>query len=233
MESHLVRKAGTSKRSKAVETPLPRRERERLHRHVEIVEAACNVFAEKGFERATLEEIAERAEYGKGTLYNYFKNKEDLYAAAMQRVFDVFREIAVETCAEPGTTRDCFVEYTRRAVVYYRDHYALCHMVMIEFLEQGRNNASEIRAIQRQQVDTINEPLVSRMRRGMKDGEIRRGDARTLVALFMGLVDHFYLHLSREQIPETDREIQQQVNMLIAVFFDGIAVPTPMKPKRA
>lgn len=233
MGSHLVRKATTTRKMGADTDALPRRERERQTRHVEIVEAACNVFAEKGFERATLEEIAERAEYGKGTLYNYFKNKEDLYAASMQRVFDVFRDIAIDACSAKLTTRDCFVEYTRRAVAYYRDHYALCHMVMIEFLEQQRAASDQARERQREQADLVTEPLTVRMRQGMKDGEIRRGDARTLVALFVGLVDHFYLHLTREQIPDSDREINKQVNMLISVFFDGIAAPIPVKPKKA
>ncbi|GAB4323512.1 MAG: TetR/AcrR family transcriptional regulator [Candidatus Zixiibacteriota bacterium] len=201
---------------------LPRRERERLTRRLEIVEAACNVFSEKGFERATLDEIAEQAEYGKGTLYNYFKNKEDLFAASMQRVFEVFREIAIDACSENLTTRECFAEYTRRAVAYYRDHYALCHLVMMEFLRQEQEGG-DVRARKRDQIDLMMTPLVARLRKGMKDGEIRRGDAKTLTALFVGLVDHFYLHLTREQLPTTDREMSRQVDMLMTIYFDGIA----------
>lgn len=215
-----------STRSKTASQPsetLPRRERERRTRQLEIVEAACNVFSEKGFERATLDEIAERAEYGKGTLYNYFKNKEDLFAASMQRVLDVFREIAMDACAENLTTRACFAEYTRRAVAYYRDHYALCHMVMMEFLKQEREGGGDVRAQKKDQIDLMIVPLVARLRKGMKDGEVRRGDAKTLTALFVGLVDHFYLHLAREQLPTTDREMTRQVDMLMTIYFDGIA----------
>ena len=42
------------------------------------MDAAIKVFAEKGFHAATLEEIAQEAEFSKGALYLYFSNKEDL-----------------------------------------------------------------------------------------------------------------------------------------------------------
>lgn len=55
-----------------------RRDKEKKARREEIVQAALRIFAAKGYEAATLDEIAEAADFGKGTLYNYFPNKEDL-----------------------------------------------------------------------------------------------------------------------------------------------------------
>ncbi|NNE70602.1 MAG: helix-turn-helix transcriptional regulator, partial [Rhodothermales bacterium] len=66
--------AAATKASSATPAAAParpsRRERERLARRREILDAARTVFAERGFVGATLEEIASRAEFGKGTLYN-------------------------------------------------------------------------------------------------------------------------------------------------------------------
>jgi TetR/AcrR family transcriptional regulator len=56
-----------------------RREREKESRRQEIIDAAEKVFFAKGLEAATMDEIAERAELSKGTLYLYFKSKEELY----------------------------------------------------------------------------------------------------------------------------------------------------------
>lgn len=68
---------------------LPRRERERLERRALMLSAARAVFAEKGYEQATLDEVAERAEFGKGTLYNYFEGgKEGILRALIDDVFD-------------------------------------------------------------------------------------------------------------------------------------------------
>ncbi len=44
----------------------------------DILIAALEVFAEKGFQRATIKDIAERAEIGKGTIYEYFKDKDEI-----------------------------------------------------------------------------------------------------------------------------------------------------------
>ncbi len=84
-----------------------RRERERSQRIAQIREAALSVFSEKGYEAATMDEIAERAELSKGILYYYFPSKKELYRSlvleftarfyqqAYQRVkhMDDFREI--------------------------------------------------------------------------------------------------------------------------------------------
>jgi TetR/AcrR family fatty acid metabolism transcriptional regulator len=52
---------------------------DREHKRLAILQAAGQVFARKGFEPATLEAVAREAGLAKGTLYLYFKNKEDLY----------------------------------------------------------------------------------------------------------------------------------------------------------
>ena len=58
---------------------ISRKEREYLVHRGEILSAAEKVFAAKGFFPTTMSEIAETAEFGTGTLYKYFKSKEDLY----------------------------------------------------------------------------------------------------------------------------------------------------------
>jgi len=56
-----------------------RKEQERKARRQRIQKAAKELFTAKGFKATTMEEIAEKAELSAGTIYQYFKNKEDLY----------------------------------------------------------------------------------------------------------------------------------------------------------
>ncbi|MBF0209386.1 MAG: TetR/AcrR family transcriptional regulator [Desulfamplus sp.] len=58
-----------------------RKQREREQRRKQIMEAARKVFSAKGFSRATMEEIAGQAELSPGTIYLYFKNKEELHTS--------------------------------------------------------------------------------------------------------------------------------------------------------
>ncbi len=62
----------------------PRWQRRAEDRPGEICSAALEIFAEKGFAAARLEEIAKRAGVSKGTLYLYFKDKEDLFRAVVR-----------------------------------------------------------------------------------------------------------------------------------------------------
>ena len=64
-----------------------RKEREKEHRKEEILDAAQRIFFEKGLGASTMDEIAEAAELSKGTLYLYYKSKEDLYLAVATRGF--------------------------------------------------------------------------------------------------------------------------------------------------
>jgi len=64
--------------------PMSRKERERERHCREILQAAERIFARKGYHAATIEEIAKEAEFAVGTLYNLFKNKDDLYTRVIE-----------------------------------------------------------------------------------------------------------------------------------------------------
>ncbi len=72
-----------------------RKEREKERRRQQIIVAAKRVFSEKGFSKSTMEDIATEAELSPGTLYLYFKNKEELYASLSLRILQ-YLHIRVE-----------------------------------------------------------------------------------------------------------------------------------------
>jgi AcrR family transcriptional regulator len=62
-----------------------RKQREREQRKQDIIDAAEMVFAHHGFENSTMDNVADAAEYSKGTLYLYFKNKQEICMAIVAR----------------------------------------------------------------------------------------------------------------------------------------------------
>jgi AcrR family transcriptional regulator len=62
-----------------------RREREEQARLTEILRAAEAVFAEQGYHQARMDDIAEKAELAKGTLYYYFKSKDEIFLHILER----------------------------------------------------------------------------------------------------------------------------------------------------
>jgi AcrR family transcriptional regulator len=76
---------------------ITRKEREFLAHRGEILSAAEKVFATKGFFPTTMSEIAHEAEFGTGTLYKYFKSKEDLYFTLIdEKVGEINRLVKAE-----------------------------------------------------------------------------------------------------------------------------------------
>ena len=104
-----------------------RKEREKEHRKEEIITAAQKIFFEKGLQAATMDEIAEAAELSKGTLYLYYKSKEDLYLAVMMRGMDILAEMfeATNKAGEPVITRisklgQAYQQFFRSHTNYFR-----------------------------------------------------------------------------------------------------------------
>ncbi|MCF6174246.1 MAG: TetR/AcrR family transcriptional regulator [Victivallaceae bacterium] len=65
-----------------------RKQREREQRKQDIIDAAETVFARYGFENSTMDNVADEAEFSKGTLYLYFKNKQEICMAIISRSMD-------------------------------------------------------------------------------------------------------------------------------------------------
>ena len=81
-----------SRRVKAAKSS-PRRREQKLHRQEEILAAAFEVFAAHGYEAARIDDVARQAGIAKGTIYLYFRDKEQLFRAVvrslLQKRFDV------------------------------------------------------------------------------------------------------------------------------------------------
>ncbi|MEE8311120.1 MAG: helix-turn-helix domain-containing protein [Candidatus Binatia bacterium] len=75
-----------------IEKRRGRRAREREQRRAEILAAARQVFAAKGFSQATIEEIADACALSAGTIYLYFRNKEELYVSLVFNAMQLFEE---------------------------------------------------------------------------------------------------------------------------------------------
>ncbi|MCK5163271.1 MAG: TetR/AcrR family transcriptional regulator [Desulfobacula sp.] len=122
-----------------------RKQREKEYRKKEIISAARKVFSNKGYNAATMEEIASEAELSPGTLYLYFKNKEELHtflsieilkylAGEIQKV--VARDISVLEKIE--RFRDVFID------VYEYDSSILINLFHLQSGETLQNLSDEV-----------------------------------------------------------------------------------------
>lgn len=101
-----------------------RKEREKEQRKQTIVDAAEKIFFSKGIDNATMDDVAEKAELSKGTLYLYFKNKDELFWAIHLRglslLSEYMRKVRIDSEGKNGA------ELTQEAGLSYLD-YAIKH----------------------------------------------------------------------------------------------------------
>jgi len=124
-----------------------RKEREKERRRQQIIVAAKRVFSEKGFNKATMEDIAHEAELSPGTLYLYFKNKEELYASLSLRILQ-YLHIRVEHVNKedlpPEKKMDALVEAMYD--VYAFDPLILINMFHLQSSETLKNLSPKLMA---------------------------------------------------------------------------------------
>ena len=104
-----------------------RKERERRKRKNDIIDAAEDVIFPKGIEHATMDEIAEKAELSKGTLYLYFKNKTDLYLAINIRGLTLLNQRFAEVLTENrpgielvGRLGETYIDFVKNQPEYFK-----------------------------------------------------------------------------------------------------------------
>jgi AcrR family transcriptional regulator len=109
-----------------------RKEREKLQRRNDIIDAAEKVFFSKGIEQATMDDIAHAAEYSKGTLYLYFRNKEELLYAIKMRASRLLKE-RFSNIIDPKKNGFDNVKAIGRAFIQYSIDYPNYHTFMMFF----------------------------------------------------------------------------------------------------
>jgi TetR/AcrR family transcriptional regulator len=151
-----------------------RKERERLQRRKDIIDAAEKIFFNKGFESSTMDDIANEAELSKGTLYLYFKSKEDLQFAIFMRGLDILLNMMRTGLSEQdrGYRRllglaDSFIRYSREYPNYFSllMYYESCRM-------EGLNiDQKQLQVYLREQspLALVTQQVVM----GMQDGSLR------------------------------------------------------------
>ncbi len=105
-----------------------RKEREKEQRREEILTAAQEVFFRKGLVPATMDEIAEKAELSKATLYLYYKRKEDLFLAVAMRGLEILEEnfrLVLERALTPLPTLLLFIDVLDQFFESHRDYFRL------------------------------------------------------------------------------------------------------------
>ncbi|MBU1176048.1 MAG: TetR family transcriptional regulator [Alphaproteobacteria bacterium] len=102
-----------------------------------ILQAALNEFSSAGYEGARVDRIAEKAGVSKPLLYDYFGDKDDLYAAALREAYVQIREAELELSLEELAPREAIHELVVFTFRHFRRHPWFIAMLNTENLRGG------------------------------------------------------------------------------------------------
>jgi AcrR family transcriptional regulator len=198
---------------------ISRKEREFLAHREEILLAAQKVFAAKGFFPTTMSDIAREAEFGTGTLYKYFKSKEELYFTLLDEKVEEInclvkaelsqRTSAVERIKKVLGLEFEFFERNRDFFMIYTSERSRFEWTVKDELGKG---------LHEKMVAYIH-LLAEVMKQGIEEGEFRRLDPMDLAHALVGIVNSFIFEwmISRESYP-----LISKLDTVLEIFLGGV-----------
>jgi TetR/AcrR family transcriptional regulator len=111
----------------------------------QILEAAYTVFSQKGYHRATVDEIIALADTGKGTVYNYFNNKEQLFYTLIRERSQPFETALQKTADNDMPTMEKLEAMVRLFLKFYKDNASLWRVMMHEIRGFGSDGLSYVK----------------------------------------------------------------------------------------
>jgi AcrR family transcriptional regulator len=197
---------------------IGRKEREYLAHRGEILSAAEKVFAAKGFFPTTMSDIAREAEFGTGTLYKYFKSKEDLYFTLIDEKVEEINQLvkaelsqkrsAIERIKKVLGLQFEFIEQNRDFFRIYISERNRFEWTVKDDLGKG---------IYEKMVTYIN-LLAEVMKQGIDEGELKSLNPLDLAHALVGIVNSFVFEwiISQEAYP-----LISKLNSVLEIFLGG------------
>lgn len=214
------------------EPSTSRKERERLLRREAILEAARIEFAEKGYGPAKLEDIARRAEFGKGTLYNYFKGgKLGMLFAIFDQLFESMTELIEKSFSvdcNNKSFRDCLYDYTVSCLTFYVDRKELFLILVKEAHRMCFGDDFEHMTYFRNQRERMVSAFALSIKRAIEKGEVRPLDPHAIAHMILGNIEGFQVHLILESDTEGNAGFaglnpEKAAGFLTTMLLDGLS----------
>jgi TetR/AcrR family fatty acid metabolism transcriptional regulator len=155
----------------------------------QILDAAMAVFARSGFHNARMDDIVQESGLSKGTLYWYFKSKEEIITAISQRLFATDIEQVGNLLKAEGTVSERLQQLIRDRVQGLQEMSGVV-AILVEFYAVALHQDG-VRQLIKTYFQNFHELLVALIQQGIERGEFRPVDAlaaaTALDAVFEGL----------------------------------------------
>lgn len=199
-------------------TPIDFEEQRREARRIQILRGAAQVFAKKGFHKATTKEIAKAAGVAEGTIYNYFNNKRELLVAMIELIAtQSLKNLIVNP--PPDDSKDFLSAILRDRYRLLQEQGHLLAPILAEVFVDNE--------LREEVYSQIARPLAAHLEQYVQtqidSGRFRRVDPFIVTRAFVGaMVVNFALKVANLDPRYEDISAEVLVGQLVSLFLDGV-----------
>ncbi|MFH1699395.1 MAG: TetR/AcrR family transcriptional regulator [Candidatus Zixiibacteriota bacterium] len=192
-----------------------RKEREKEARRHSILEAAARVFSRKNFGEATLDEIAIEAELSKGTLYNYFKDKQDLFDSLMDHGHEHFLLCFEEAIGKSKSMESLVGNLFTGFIKTLFDHRYLVRMILTSGMRGSGDDCSEIIIDWHKRIEAATQKIAEAFG-DLEEGKDSPYEDRLSAAVMIIAVSRylFLIHVQEEYEDRLKTEIENYTRLI-------------------
>ena len=193
------------------------RRRRQTNVRARILTAALEEFSEKGFYNATIDSMAERAGIAKGTVYRYFKTKEQLFNALKEDTIGEFVEMAKRKISTEDDILTILEQVIENYLGFFQENSALFKVIIQEHSDFGREFSEKF----------INELILAfpnlkrRCWKASRDGVLKQMNYFTV---FFGIIGFLNGVIHKWLLEGGEASLLSEVDTVKEVLFYGFAV---------
>jgi len=196
----------------------------------QILKSAFEIFAQKGYAEATVEEIAKHAKVGKGTVFIYFPTKLDLLLEAF-RAHSIYTEVSdPNRLIESKDDREILKNLALKSFKHYKKNWKLRRLWMMEAIKLSPKSS---KLFYRTMALPITQALQQYITKRQEEGKFREGDSFILARTFWGIL--FSLHFWNDMMGGKflmPRPTEEIISEVVELYLYGVKKPSPLRSSR-
>jgi len=188
-----------------------------IDRRQEILNAATKSFSLYGYKATTMDQVAKLANVGKGTIYTFFTNKEELFDEIIGKLIEDMEEAAANAIQSDRS----FQENVHQAL-YSMLEFRLEHQLSIKLAQEERDIGTPIvQQVMKKLENSILDFIKSKIERAIEKGEIKKCNPEITAFVLLKLYVALIFDWEQNNRPLDQEEIANLFNLYI---FKGLSI---------
>lgn len=198
---------------------LSRRETDRLRHRRLMLSAALDLFSEKGYPNVSMHQIAHQSGFAIGTLYKFFKNKEDLYNALLVDIAERFHSALSEVLEAKEDCHQKIKNYIRSCGELFMANARAVRLYFAETFGGSFNLRVTLTKELQAYYDDIQNRLSGVFEEGIKNGIYRGFDPYHLALSVNSIINTFLFYWLDD--PD-NHPFEANISVIEQIFFEGV-----------